>query len=158
MSQAEAAVTVGEGQLIEKERRAEQAEADTQALALELQAAKERMLAIQQQAEQQEALAAARADISSRVKTPPAAGGCPACGHTAGVKTPPKTPPVSDGTKTEVTYEELLLLNRAQWALEEFGKPAGYTPPQVDGYVPFVCRFFYNPLGITTSISYLRLC
>ena len=126
VSQAEAAVTVGEGQLIEKERRAEQAEADAQALALELQATKERMLAIQQQAEQQEALAAARAQISSGGKPEPAPEPQP--------KTPPAAPPVSDGTKTEVSYEELLLLNRAKWALEEFGKPAAYIPPQVDGY------------------------
>ena len=130
VSQAEHAVTVGEGELIEKERRAEKAEADAQALALQLQATKEKMLAMQQQAEQQEALAAARAQIGSagKAKTPPQ--------PEPQVEAPaPAPPPQPDSTKTEVSYEELLLLNRAKWAIEEFEKPAGYTPPQVDGCV-----------------------
>lgn len=127
VSQAENAVTVGEGQLIEKERRAEKAETEAQALALELQATKEKMLALEQASQQQEALAAARAQIGSAGKHKPAPE------VTVEVTPVPAPAPKADGTKTEVSYDELMLLNRAKWAMEEFGKPASYTPPPADG-------------------------
>ena len=127
VSQAENAVTVGEGQLLEKERRAEKAETEAQALALQLQATKEKMLAMEQAAQQQEALAAARAQIGSAGKQKPTREPTPE------VAPVPAPQPKADGTKTEVSYDELMLLNRAKWAIEEFDKPAAYTPPPVDG-------------------------
>lgn len=127
VSQAENAVTVGEGQLVEKERRAEKAETEAQALALQLQATREKLLAMEQAAEQQEALAAARAQIGSAGKHKPSPEPTPE------VAPAPAPAPRADGTKTEVTYDELMLLNRAKWAMEEFDKPAAYTPPPVDG-------------------------
>ena len=124
VAQAERAVAQSKAQLLEKEQRAEVAEKTAQEAQLELQRLKEELLKIKQQKQAQDAMLEARSQIGS-AKTPPAAP--------EPEPAPLEPKPSGPGTMAEVSYEELLLLNRAKWAIDQFqdGKP--YVPPQEGG-------------------------
>lgn len=122
VEQAEVAVRESEKQLEEKEARAVAAEQDAQQKAIELENAQSELLKLQAQLEQKDILLATKtsAPVEKLPPPPPA-------------PTPEPEPEPKNPSNSEVTYEELLLLNRAKWALGEFDKPVVYTPPATGG-------------------------
>jgi hypothetical protein len=102
IEQAERAVAMGEAQLLQKEQRAETAEETARAAQLELQKAMETIAKMKQQKEMLEAMQDAKDSIGASAK-PPASGAAPAL---------EPTPHANDGATSEVSYVELLLLNR----------------------------------------------
>ena len=130
--QAEKAILGTETQLEEKEQRAVAAEKEAKETAVALQAAKDELLAMKAQLEQVQKSAESKNQASKTEAEKTAAEKAAAEKAAAEAAALPERPKAG-GTGSEVSYEELLLLNRAKWALGEFESAPEYEPPVMDG-------------------------
>jgi hypothetical protein len=130
--QAEKAILGTETQLEEKEQRAVAAEKEAKETAVALQAAKDELLAMKAQLEQVQKSAESKNQASKTEAEKTAAEKAAAEKAAAEAAALPERP-TAGGTGSEVSYEELLLLNRAKWALGEFESAPEYEPPVMDG-------------------------
>ena len=121
VEQAEAAVQQQAEAAAEREKRATDAEEAAKKSAVELETAEAELLRLKAEIEQKDIMIATRSS----------AGGTPPAPAQAAAAPSPAEP--SNPNNSEVTYEELLLLNRAKWALSEFEKPPVYAPEQTGG-------------------------